>query len=341
MAWQAVASVICSALWIASVHVEHGSRLALIWIALFADFYLGTVLAAVTVEQGKKTRARSGKPDNWMQRWFHAYPAMNIEHRVERMNAFVTLVLGASILSIIFQVQSIESPLSAFFGKAALVIIQAFAFNWIYFDIDGANIRMHAIRRSIYASMAWNFGHIPYIMGLILAAGAAGPLVLAHDSSSADYHLLGAAFHERSEEHVSNGLRWFYAASIGVAVVSQAVISWAHVHRTLQPTNTSKTVRLGVKCAVGTVLICLPLAEGLTSLGLMAVTCSLVVFVLIVDIFGAHCKGQSFWTGALCPKKHGRIYHCTTQTPREGSQANMEKNKGAATAEVEVSATAV
>lgn len=52
------------------------------------------------------------------------------------MSAFVTLVLGASVLSVIFQLSSEQPPLSAFFGKAVLVVIQAFAINWIYFDID-------------------------------------------------------------------------------------------------------------------------------------------------------------------------------------------------------------
>lgn len=43
-------------------------------------------------------------------------------------------------------------------------------------------------------------------------------MVLAHDSGNADYHVLGGAIHERSEEHVSDGLRWYYAASMGIAL---------------------------------------------------------------------------------------------------------------------------
>jgi hypothetical protein len=34
-------------------------------------------------------------------------------------------------------------------GKAVLGLCQAFVFNWIYFDVDGSNINIHAIRRSV------------------------------------------------------------------------------------------------------------------------------------------------------------------------------------------------
>ena len=35
----------------------------------------------------------------------------------------------------------------SFYGKAVLGLIQAFAFNMIYFEIDSTNIFTHAIRR--------------------------------------------------------------------------------------------------------------------------------------------------------------------------------------------------
>jgi hypothetical protein len=39
--------------------------------------------------------------------------------------------------------------LNAFFGKAALGLVQAFCFNWIYFELDGADLFTHAIRRNV------------------------------------------------------------------------------------------------------------------------------------------------------------------------------------------------
>jgi hypothetical protein len=39
--------------------------------------------------------------------------------------------------------------INAFLGKAVLGLVQAFIFNWLYFEVDGANIHVHAIRRRV------------------------------------------------------------------------------------------------------------------------------------------------------------------------------------------------
>lgn len=84
----------------------------------------------------------------WVDRVFEFYPAMNIEHKVERTNAFVTLVFGYSVVAIIYQ-NSATFGFNAFYGKATLGLVQAFCFNWIYFELDGADLYNHAIRRNV------------------------------------------------------------------------------------------------------------------------------------------------------------------------------------------------
>lgn len=86
----------------------------------------------------------------WVDRVFEFYPAVNIEHKVERTNAFVTLVFGYSVVAVIYQ-STASFGLNAFFGKAVLGLIQAFCFNWIYFELDGADLFAHAIRRNVTA----------------------------------------------------------------------------------------------------------------------------------------------------------------------------------------------
>lgn len=82
--------------------------------------------------------------------WFEFFPAINIEHKVERTNAFVSLVFGYSVVGIMFQnTGAFSLPLNAFLGKAILGLTQAAVFNWLYFDIDGSTLRVHAIRRSV------------------------------------------------------------------------------------------------------------------------------------------------------------------------------------------------
>ena len=65
-----------------------------------------------------------------------------------RMDAFVTLVFGYSVVALIYQNKATVG-INAFFGKATLGLIQAFTFNWLYFDVDGCDLFQHAIRRHV------------------------------------------------------------------------------------------------------------------------------------------------------------------------------------------------
>ncbi len=130
-----------TALWIGSIHTPQFERQGLIWVAIVLDLFVGIVL--VFFHRGIMPTARMKE---WSKRTFEFFPAMNIEHRIERTGAFVTLVFGYSILSILYQ-SKVAFGINAFFGKAVLGLIQAFAFNWIYFEMDSFNLHKHAIRR--------------------------------------------------------------------------------------------------------------------------------------------------------------------------------------------------
>jgi len=82
----------------------------------------------------------------WARSTFDVTPGANIEHKVERTNAFVTLVFGYSVVAVLYQ-NRVAFGINAFFGKAVLGLIQAVAFNWLYFEIDSFNLHTHAIRR--------------------------------------------------------------------------------------------------------------------------------------------------------------------------------------------------
>lgn len=128
----------------ASIHIEMPSRLAAIWIALLFDF-IGPVLLILFI---RTCRHASESLRVWMDKSFKFYPASNIEHSTERTKAFVTLVLGYSVVAIIYQSAS-SFGINAFFGKATLGLIQAFCVNWLYFELHGADLFVHAIRRNV------------------------------------------------------------------------------------------------------------------------------------------------------------------------------------------------
>ena len=91
--------LIASALWIGSIQVDGGSRLALIWIAIFLDLF-GQGWA-ISLAHGA---AYTTEPTlTWISKHFQFYPAVNIEHKTERTNAFVTLVFGYSVVVLLYQ----------------------------------------------------------------------------------------------------------------------------------------------------------------------------------------------------------------------------------------------
>lgn len=140
---QVVINILPLTLWIGSVYLEIPRRFGMIWAAIFMDFCF-PVLFIVVFRNGKRISAGLA---TWVDRVFEFYPAINIEHKTERTNAFVGLVFGYSVVAIIYQ-NSAHYGLNAFFGKAVLGLVQAFCFNWIYFELDGADLFAHAIRRS-------------------------------------------------------------------------------------------------------------------------------------------------------------------------------------------------
>ena len=141
---QVIAIAIPSGIWIASIYVDMPQRLALIWIALFLDLFA----SSITIFLIRKSNLISDRLAAWVERVFEFYPAVNIEHKTERTNAFVTLIFGYSVVSLLYQ-NTASFGLNAFYGKAVLGLVQAFCFNTLYFEIDGDSLFQHAIRRNV------------------------------------------------------------------------------------------------------------------------------------------------------------------------------------------------
>jgi low temperature requirement protein LtrA len=150
----ALVTFIPGILYIASIHVEEWGRQGLIWPALFLDVFGPAMLVAV--ERGPKWLGP--KLSAWARKTYDFIPGANIEHKIERTNAFVGLVFGYSVIALLYQ-SAVEFPLNAFFGKAVLFLILAFTFNWIYFEIDTLNIHTHAIRRHFWSCKLFSFVH--------------------------------------------------------------------------------------------------------------------------------------------------------------------------------------
>jgi Bacterial low temperature requirement A protein (LtrA) len=258
---QVVAILIPCAIWIGSIYVEMPHRLIMIWIALALDLF-ATMVSIMLVRISKKM---SGRLHEFLDRIFEFYPAVNIEHKTERTNAFVTLIFGYSVVALLYQ-NTASFGVNAFYGKAVLGLIQAFCFNTLYFEIDGDSLWQHAIRRNVYScesslftshfhklsfqftfstirliecpflALVWASAHLPFLLGYSLAGASLSKLVVAHDCPDADEHNLTEVYAHKSSDHIDDGLRWFYCGGLGVALVSMGESSIS-----LTPKNTHRS----------------------------------------------------------------------------------------------------
>lgn len=137
-----------AALWIGSIHVEEPARQALIWPALALDTFGFSIM--MLMQRPQLWASRIPRVLAWAKAQFEFFPGANIEHRIERTGAFVTLVFGSCVLGLLYQ-SAVGFGVNAFFGKAVMGLIQAFIFNWIYFEIDSFNLHTHAIRKSVWS----------------------------------------------------------------------------------------------------------------------------------------------------------------------------------------------
>ncbi|GAB7350623.1 hypothetical protein MBLNU459_g1188t1 [Dothideomycetes sp. NU459] len=202
---QVVAILLAAALWIGSIYVAWPQRLGLVLVALVLDLF-GQMVYRIVIDAcnvvSPKTRA-------WAEQNFEFWPAINIEYKTERTNAFVTLVFGYTVVTIIYQ-NTASFGLNAFFLKGIMGLVQAFCFNWLYFEVDGANLLQHAIRRHMFTSFAWSNVHLPFIMAFILASGALSRLVVATDCGDAEAEWLTEAFATRNQSRANNDQRLLY-----------------------------------------------------------------------------------------------------------------------------------
>jgi hypothetical protein len=136
-------------------------------------------------------------------------------------------------------------------------------------------------------------------MSFVLSASALGFLVRAHDCPDAPVDSLYETFIPRSEEHITDGLRWFYCAGLGISLALMGVIALSHDHRKIPHQRLRKNHRIAIRFAVSIVIICLPLAH-LNSLSMVATTTGLVILVLFVELYGATCQGQNVLWNSNC-----------------------------------------
>lgn len=315
-----VISLMPAALWIGSIHVEEPAKQGLIWVAIILDLFGHFIMIFIQRPGPTMTKLLPKKINESLE----FFPGTNIEHRIERTNAFVTLVFGSCVLGLLYQ-SNVEMGINAFFGKAVLGLIQAFVFNWIYFEIDSFNLHTHAIRRHVFSALTWFSVHLPFIMSFVLSASALAVLVRAHDCPDAPLDSLFETFIPRSEDHITDGLQWFYCGGLGISLFCLAIIALTHTHRKIPNQRLRKETRLAFRAIVSIAIICLPKAH-LNSLQLVATATGLVLSVLVVELIGMSCWGENIFWEKNCRRAQAH-YEAKCGVRREELEKSVKEGK--------------
>jgi len=144
-------------------------------------------------------------------------------------------------------------------------------------------------------AMAWSTAHIPFIMSFVLAAAALSKLVVATDCSDTKLEDLTEMYMLKSEPEIPIGLRWFYCAGLGIALLCMGIISICNEHKDpAMGLRVRKSKRMANRFAVCIILFCLPTAHHLNSLQLISITTGLTIWVLLVELFGCSSPDESF-----------------------------------------------
>lgn len=141
---------------------------------------------------------------------------------------------------------------------------------------------------------AWLNAHVPFVCAYVLAGAAMSKLVVATDTPNAPLETLTEFYQHRAHDHVSEGLRWYYCGGFGVALLSMTCMALSHHHKRPPRVWLSKRWRLANRVAAAIVFFTLPLAHDLTSLSLLGISTGILVWVLIVELWGGASMDESF-----------------------------------------------
>ncbi|KAJ7057067.1 hypothetical protein C8F01DRAFT_1153281 [Mycena amicta] len=226
-------------------------------------------------------------------------PAINIEHHVERLGAFVTVVLGEMVVSVFFASRT-SVGLNMESGRAMLSLMVAFNFNWLYFDSAVTKHFVHAIRRHWIAGYFFTLLHLPLCMSLLLASAAVNALVTSN---------------RIDPESGGGGLKWFFGAGLGVSLCIMATIGalhrnldnkegiteseglpigtrrWKHHnhnnhHRRKIPRMiVSRRIVIGFRYVAGIAMCLVPLASHLSSIRFLSIYVGITALLIVEETF--------------------------------------------------------
>ncbi len=195
------------------------------------------------------------------------FPAVSVEHLMERCTLFSILIIGESILNSTYTATAGSYGFSQQYGRAALAVVIAFSFMWLTFDADGSRTFCHALRRHWWRAITFTNLYYPLCASLILM-------------SSALYKLIQA-------EAVESGFQWYFGGSLSVAVLCIAAIACLHESLDLHGSALASTkTRIVMRIFVAILFAVIPIKDDWTSLQFLALYAGVLVLLVAFETIG-------------------------------------------------------
>lgn len=224
---------------------------------------IGKYVAGIVVHSGSSRKNR--------HKFF--IPALEIGHVIEKTTAFFVLVAGEILIAVSFVTKdSKEIGPHGEYARSCLGVTLAFLLCWIYFDADSCKVFVHAIRRHWFSSITWTQLHLPLCAGLVIVAAAAHEMII--------------------EEHISQGLRYYFG--IGMAIILLSLGAMGFLHRSLdKPFGRQggglipRWIRLSLRLGLGAVFAVLPaVIHNESSVFELGIACVALAGLVIVETVG-------------------------------------------------------
>lgn len=232
--------------------------------------------------------------------------ALNIEVLVEKYEVLTMIVLGESVIGLLFE--AVEhlgrdgARVAALYLCAVACTLMLYGMQTFYIQVDSLLTRggVHAVRHNSITGILWNLLHMPYHLFLVLFA--TGMSISVRDivvpPTQPLSRALAEAAGERAEEALgipefSRSARWAFAVGWAGSVVLSAAI--ASLHKA-GPRAATKKARLFTRCALAAVLLAVLPRTDISAGAFQAVFCLVTVCSVLVEFVLVQMDRIGFFT---------------------------------------------
>lgn len=237
--------------------------------------------------------------------------AIAIELMVEKYDVLTMIVLGESVLGILFEGAKYLTAdgvrLGSLFGAAAISTALLYSLQTLYNNVDSPIPRggKHAIRYKKLHGLSWSQLHIPYHASLVIFATGLGialrdvALPPKYDVGSSSAHLAMTIIHAEAasdgvkiEPDFGRNPRWLFSVGWGASVILSGAIGAFHCPG---PRAATRHWRFKIRCLISVALMVGMPFTTLSAVKYVSVYTVVTVFIAVIEYLFVQMDKMGFF----------------------------------------------